>query len=186
MGRIIVLRLGHRIVRDKRVTTHVILTARAFGADGIIISGERDDNLIRKLEKFIDKWGGEFKIKFEEEWRETIKEWKNNGGKVIHLTMYGINLPDIIDDVRREWMQNDIMIIVGSQKVPREVYDLAEYNIAVSNQPHSEIAALAVFLDWLQQGKELTKEFHKAKLRIIPQKNGKKVIRLEAQDRDKS
>jgi tRNA (cytidine56-2'-O)-methyltransferase len=179
MGKIIVLRLGHRIVRDKRVTTHVILTARALGASETIISGERDDNLIMKLEKLIGKWGGEFKVSFKEDWKKTIEEWMSKGGKIIHLTMYGINLPEIIDEVRRVWSQNDIMVIVGSQKVPREVYELADYNIAVSNQPHSEVAALAIFLDWLQQGRELTKEFHKPKLKIVPQKHGKKVIRIE-------
>ena len=34
---IIVLRIGHRIGRDKRITTHVALVARAFGANEIII-----------------------------------------------------------------------------------------------------------------------------------------------------
>ena len=166
MGKIIVLRLGHRIVRDKRVTTHVILTARALGANETIISGERDDNLIMKLEKFIEKWGGEFKISFKEDWKKAIEEWRSKGGKIVHLTMYGINLPEIIDEVRRVWSQNDIVVIVGSQKVPREVYELADYNIAITNQPHSEVAALAIFLDWLQQGRELTREFHNPKLKI--------------------
>ena len=35
-----VLRLGHRIGRDKRITTHVALVARAFGADKILIDTE--------------------------------------------------------------------------------------------------------------------------------------------------
>ncbi|MEM3865707.1 MAG: tRNA (cytidine(56)-2'-O)-methyltransferase [Nitrososphaerota archaeon] len=178
MGRISILRLGHRIVRDKRLTTHVVLTARAFGANEVIVSGERDDGLISKLEKFIEKWGGEFKIRFEENWREAIERWKRNEGKIIHLTMYGVNLPDVIEELRRICAQNDIMIIVGSQKVPREVYELADYNIAVSNQPHSEVAALAILLDWLFQGRELSKEFPNAELRIVPQLHGKKVIRL--------
>ncbi|MEM2559139.1 MAG: tRNA (cytidine(56)-2'-O)-methyltransferase, partial [Nitrososphaerota archaeon] len=97
---------------------------------------------------------------------------------IIHLTMYGVNLPDVIEELRRIWDQNNIMIIVGSQKVPREVYELADYNIAVSNQPHSEVAALAILLDWLFQGRELSKEFPNAELRIVPQLHGKKVIRL--------
>ena len=32
---IIVLRLGHRFVRDYRVTTHLALVARSFGANKI-------------------------------------------------------------------------------------------------------------------------------------------------------
>ncbi|MGI0148094.1 MAG: tRNA (cytidine(56)-2'-O)-methyltransferase, partial [Thermoplasmata archaeon] len=35
--RVTVLRLGHRPSRDKRVTTHVALVARAFGAAGILV-----------------------------------------------------------------------------------------------------------------------------------------------------
>ena len=35
-----VLRIGHRISRDKRITTHVALVSRAFGADKIIIDTE--------------------------------------------------------------------------------------------------------------------------------------------------
>ena len=34
-----VLRLSHRLVRDDRVTTHVALVARAFGADKIYVVG---------------------------------------------------------------------------------------------------------------------------------------------------
>ena len=38
MQEIYILRLGHRPERDKRITTHVALTARAFGAKGIFVS----------------------------------------------------------------------------------------------------------------------------------------------------
>src|SRR5215217_8163531 len=34
-----VLRIGHRLVRDDRVTTHAALVARAFGADMIYMTG---------------------------------------------------------------------------------------------------------------------------------------------------
>ncbi|MCK4952399.1 tRNA (cytidine(56)-2'-O)-methyltransferase, partial [Candidatus Bathyarchaeota archaeon] len=70
----------------------------------------------------------------------------------------------------------DVLIIIGSQKVPREIYQLVDYNIAIGNQPHSEVTALAIFLDRLFKGKELKKKFENAKLKIIPQKRGKKVI----------
>ena len=49
---ITVLRLDHRLGRDTRITTHVCLTARAFGADKVILSGEHDNillNLHKKL-----------------------------------------------------------------------------------------------------------------------------------------
>ena len=35
-----VLRLGHRRERDKRITSHLGLTARAFGANEVILAGE--------------------------------------------------------------------------------------------------------------------------------------------------
>jgi len=180
MPRIIVLRLGHRISRDKRVTTHVALVARAYGADEIIITGDRDDDLIERIRKVVETWGGDFSARFEENWRKVIRRFKESGnGVVIHLTMYGINLPDIIEEIRGLWKSGrDLMIIVGGEKVPGEVYGLADYNIAITNQPHSEIAALATFLDWLQEGREFDLEFPNAKLKIIPNPRGKTVLRV--------
>jgi len=68
------------------------------------------------------------------------------------------------------------MVVIGAAKVPVEMFSLADFNIAIGNQPHSECAALAVFLDRLFNGKELCLEFKDAKIKIIPQKHGKKVI----------
>lgn len=52
-----------------------------------------------------------------------------------------------------------------------------DYNIAIGNQPHSEVAALAIFLDRIYKGRELYMEFGDAKIKILPQNVGKKVIR---------
>ena len=184
MSRIVVLRLGHRIERDKRVTTHVALVARAYGANEIIITGDRDESLIERIKKVVESWGGSFSARFEGSWKKVVKDFKSRSGVVVHLTMYGINLPRIIDEIRGIWKQGrSLLVIVGGEKVPGEVYGLADYNIAVTNQPHSEIAALATFLDWLQEGKELEREFPNARLKIIPSLRGKKVLRLEADER---
>jgi tRNA (cytidine56-2'-O)-methyltransferase len=40
--RVTVLRLGHRPERDKRITTHVGLVARAFGAEEMLLAGGGD------------------------------------------------------------------------------------------------------------------------------------------------
>jgi tRNA (cytidine56-2'-O)-methyltransferase len=77
-------------------------------------------------------------------------------------------LPDI--DTKRK-----LLIIVGASKVPKEIYCISDYNIALGNQPHSEVSALAVFLDRLFGGKELTRTFKSAKIRIIPSQSGKMV-----------
>jgi tRNA (cytidine56-2'-O)-methyltransferase len=69
------------------------------------------------------------------------------------------------------------MILVGSQKVPGEFYSssVSDFNVSVGNQPHSECAALAVFLDRYFVGEELAKKFDDAKMKIVPSARGKEV-----------
>ena len=55
------------------------------------------------------------------------------------------------------------------------MYDLADWNVAVGNQPHSEVAALAVFLDRLFMGRELHEAFEGG-LKIVPSPHGKQVL----------
>jgi tRNA (cytidine56-2'-O)-methyltransferase len=180
MTMIAVLRLGHRPERDKRITTHVALTARAFGAEKIIIAAEEDEHVKESVEDVVRRWGGPFEITFNPSWKKVLREWRESGGIIVHLTMYGIHIDDTIPRIREELKAGrDILIVVGAEKVPREVYEIAHYNVAVGNQPHSEVAALAVFLDRLLEGEGLRKEFRGAKLKIIPQERGKKVLQLE-------
>jgi tRNA (cytidine56-2'-O)-methyltransferase len=47
--------------------------------------------------------------------------------------------------------------------------------VAVGSQPHSEVAALAVFLDRLFEGRELSREFEGG-LKIIPSPRGKHIV----------
>jgi len=166
-----VLRLGHRRIRDQRITSHCALVARAFGADGITYSGKKDENLERSIKKVVKNWGGPFEIKYEKNWKRVIKNWR---GKIVHLTMYGSAIQDKIDKIRE--FRGSLLIIVGSEKVPGEVYQLSDWNVAVANQPHSEVAALAVFLDRLFKRRELKKNFKNAKIKIVPQEKGKKTI----------
>ena len=174
---IVVLRWGHRLERDKRVTTHVGLVGRALGARGMLLTSE-DKAVERSLNRVTKRWGGDFFVQTGVNWREAIKNWRHEGGKVCHLTMYGENLPDVIDEIRAAANQEKarIMVVVGAEKVPYEIYEAADWNIAVGNQPHSEIAALTLFLDYLQQGKELKAEFEHAELEIVPKRKGKEVI----------
>ncbi|AEK73842.1 tRNA 2'-O-methylase [Thermococcus sp. 4557] len=177
---ITVLRLGHRPERDKRITTHVALTARAFGADRIIIAAEVDEHVRDSVEDVVRRWGGPFEIAFDPSWKRILREWKENSGVIVHLTMYGIHIDDAMPQIQGELKEGrDVLVVVGAEKVPREVYEMADYNVGVGNQPHSEVAALAVFLDRLLEGQGLRKEFQNAKLRIIPQERGKKIIELE-------
>ncbi len=168
-----VLRLSHRRVRDARLTTHVCLTARALGADEVILSGERDENVLESVSDVAKRWGGKFKISYEEKWKKIISKFK---GVKIHLTMYGMPIQDKISEIKEKSKGKDALIIVGGEKVPGEVYRLANYNIAVTSQPHSEVAALAIFMHEFFEGKELLKKFGRAKLTVIPQEKGKKVV----------
>ena len=164
---IAVLRIGHRLVRDDRTTTHVALVSRSFGCN-ILYMTDVNDDIKSTIDDVNNRWGyaSNFKIEIVKNWRNTILNWKKNGGIVIHLTMYGLNVDDIISKIKNS--SNDILIIVGAEKVPSEVYKLSDYNIAVGNQPHSEISALAIVLDRIYDGKQLKLNFKSAKMKIIP------------------
>jgi tRNA (cytidine56-2'-O)-methyltransferase len=166
-----VLRIGHRLVRDDRVTTHAALVARAFGADMIYMTGV-DQSVSDTVASVSKRWGGKFKVEVIQDWKSLAKAWKKEGGKVAHLTMYGINIDDITERLRKE---SKVLAIIGAEKVPQEVFELADYNIAISNQPHSEIAALAIFLDRTFRGKQFKKTFADAKLKIAPTEKAKNV-----------
>lgn len=171
---IFVLRIGHRIERDKRITTHVGLVARAFGAKGIyIINAEKE--IKSKIDEVTKVWGGPFICEIiEDNWKKFILEWKRKKGIIIHLTMYGIPVEDKINEIRLR--KEKKLIVVGAEKVPNELYHLSDYNISITTQPHSEVAALALFLDRFYEGKELSLKFSNAKLKIVPMERGKRVI----------
>jgi tRNA (cytidine56-2'-O)-methyltransferase len=177
MRRITVLRLSHRVGRDERVTTHVGLTARAFGASGIVISGDEDRGVIESLRKVTELWGGPFEVQYVKDWRGYLRSAKASGAYVVHLTMYGLPLPEVLEELRRVLEEREMVVVVGSSKVPREVYEIADANVSIGNQPHSEVAALAVFLDRLLDGLVFRISFSDAKLRIIPDPRRKVVLR---------
>jgi len=203
---IVILRLGHRPERDKRTTTHLGLVGRALGARGMLLAAN-DKGVERSVREVTKRWGGDFFVQSGVKWRAELRAWKQKGGKVCHLTMYGENLPDVISEVRegvregvqegvREEVQEEVqeevreegresvqeearvLVVVGAEKVPYEVFEAADWNVAVSNQPHSEVAALALFLDYLQEGRELRAKFEGAELEVVPKRRGKAVKRL--------
>ena len=167
------LRLGHRIHRDHRTTTHCALVARAFGSSEMYYCGNEDDSLQSSIEKVNESWGGDFSISFVKSWKSFINKCKRENNFVILCTMYGKNIPDIESKLRSILNNQDIVIIIGSEKIPPELINLSDINVAISNQPHSEVAALAILLDRLFQGKQLDLKFTNSKLNIIPQEKGK-------------
>jgi len=176
--RVVVFRLGHRYVRDDRTTTHLFLVARAFGADAAVYCGQRDEELERSLMRVKESWGGSFEVGFVRDWRSGLQEYKGNGLEVIHLTMYGLPIVEVVEQIRSS--SKDKLVVVGGAKVPKEVYSLADWNVSVTSQPHSEVSALSVFLHEFFSGEELLRSFDGGRLRILPQERGKRVLRKNA------
>lgn len=165
-----VLRLGHRIFRDQRITTHVFLTARALGAGKGLYTGQHDEKMERSVESVAKEFGGNFKVTYIDKWRLFLEKWKGDGGKIAHLTVYGLPFEQQVQKIKGK-----LLIVVGGEKVPPEVYQMADWNVSVGNQPHSEVAALGLFL-YEHAGRKMP-SFNKAKLKVIPQERGKKVVR---------
>ncbi|MFB5615483.1 MAG: tRNA (cytidine(56)-2'-O)-methyltransferase, partial [Candidatus Nitrosomaritimum yanchengensis] len=117
-------------------------------------------------------------IEYMENWKPIIKMKKEENFKIIHLTMYGENINEIQSEITKE---KNLLVVVGAEKVPREIYEYADYNVAIGSQPHSEISGLAILLDRIQKGNQFNKFFSNAKRRIIPTKKGKNVV-LETRD----
>ena len=167
-----VLRLGHRPGRDERITTHVGLTARALGADRVLLAGaasSRADTVV----DITDRFGGPFDVETTEEPKRVIRDFE---GTVVHLTMYGEPIQEVEHDIRTAHESDPLLVVVGAEKVPFEVYERADYNVGVTNQPHSEIASLAVFLDRLFEGAELDREWEDPEQVVVPMETGKKVV----------
>jgi len=176
-----VLRLGHRPGRDERMTTHVGLTARALGADRVILAHEAASRG-ETIEDITDRFGGPFAVESTDEPMAVLDSWD---GVTVHLTMYGLPIQEKIEDVRAAHRGGDsgdgapLLVVVGAEKVPFGVYEAADWNLAVTNQPHSEIAGLAVFLDRLFEGRELDREWTDADRRVVPKATGKLVESID-------
>ncbi len=179
---IVVFRLSHRLPRDERATTHVGLVARAFGADEFVYSGQKDEKMELAITKVVGSWGGKFGVSYVEDGIKWLKQEKRNGACIVHLTMYGIPLPEYEKRLLEIIEKTKVIFVVGGEKVPPEIYHLADFNISVTLQPHSEIAALAIILDRVMKGKELEESFDrerfKGRVKIVPQEKGKKVIKF--------
>ncbi len=165
-----VVRVGHRYVRDYRTLTHLCLVSRALGAECVYLE-EVESGLMDTVGEVNKAWGGDFPV-VQAPWKKVFREAKGEGRTIVHLTMYGDPLQDRVEELREK---GSFLLAVGGPKVPGEVYQLADYNVAVTSQPHSEIAALAIAIHDIQRGEELKKVFSGYKLRIVPSARGKQV-----------
>ena len=166
-----VLRLGHRPGRDERMTTHVGLTARALGADRVLVeraaAGAKET-----ITEVTERFGGPFKAETTDSPGTVLREWD---GAIVHLTMYGLPVQEVETEIRKTRCEMPLLVVVGAEKVSFSVYERADWNLGVTNQPHSEIAALAIFLDRLFEGRELDRRWEGARRRVVPEATGKTV-----------
>ena len=169
--RVDVLRLGYRRGRDPRITTHLALVARALGSDGFLLAGDDDQEMFDNLNSVSERFGGELDTEHVSGLGH-LKKHVENGGVAVHLTMYGEPFRLAIPKIRRD---RPLIIVVGGAKVPGDVYKICQHNVAVGNQPHSEVAALALFMDaWFgESGSE--RSFKDARL-VIEGVNGGKLV----------
>ena len=167
------------------MTTHVGLTARALGADRVIFPSNATQSK-ETVDSVTDRFGGPFVAELRDDQLAFVRDWE---GIVVHLTMYGEPVQVVQAEIRQRHRTDDgttdggpLLIVVGGEKVPFELYERADYNVGVTNQPHSEVAGLAVFLDRLFEGHELDREWKDADRRVVPRKTGKEVVPAEGSD----
>jgi len=158
-----ILRLNHRLPRDCRITTHVALVARAFGAIKMYYSGQKDSEMEESVNSVVKRFGGPFDIEYVNSAIKLINE--KNEYNIVHLTVYGLPYKKVLKNLNK-----NVLIIVGGDKVEWDIYKLANYNLSVSSQPHSEVGALAIFLNDLHGD---VKKFKNFKLQIVPKEREK-------------
>jgi len=182
---VVVLRYGHRPGRDDRMTTHVGLTARALGADRVVFPDNAGQSA-ETVRDITDRFGGPFGVELRGDQKAIVRDWE---GVVVHLTMYGERVQEVEGEIREAAglpdgagagegaaTPRDLLVVVGGEKVPWALYERADFNVGVTNQPHSEVAGLAVFLDRLFEGAELDREWVDADREVVPEPTGKTVV----------
>jgi tRNA (cytidine56-2'-O)-methyltransferase len=150
----------------------IALTARAFGASEVVYTSDKDQKLIRQIKNIVNKWGGVFSINFVKNWKKYIEEKKNY--KTIYLTMYGKSLNSTNSFVRD---YKNLLIIVSSIDINKSIFQIADFNISITNQPHCEASSIAVFLHHFYEGRELAIHFENAKYKIVPSERTVKIKR---------
>ena len=149
-----------------------------MGADGVIIADQEDKVVESTIRDVTNRFGGPFDVQSGKPWKQAVREWRAIGGRIVHLTAYGLPLPKMLPEILDA--EEDVLVVVGSEKMPGEIFKVADWNVSVTNQPMSEVAALAIFLDWFKQHREFEHEFSKAQVQIVPSRSGKEIQTLSA------
>jgi tRNA (cytidine56-2'-O)-methyltransferase len=207
---VVVLRYGHRPGRDDRMTTHVGLTARALGADRVVFpdnAGQSAETVRDITDRFGGPFAVELREDQKaivREFEGVVVHLTMYGERVQDVegdVREAVGLSDLNGDEDAEVDSDaeidsdteaapsggddpapprDLLVVVGGEKVPWALYERADFNVGVTNQPHSEVAGLAVFLDRLFEGAELEREWEDADREVVPEQTGKTVVDVDA------
>ena len=159
-----IFRMDHREFRDQRITTHLALTSRALGAREFYYTGDKDPNLEDSVNDVSSRWGGDFDVEYVERASAFIRNWK---GIIVHLTMYGEPFENTLKTLETV-PEEDLLIVAGGPKVPRFVYEHADFNTSIGWQPHSEVTAVGILLYKMFGEQYLYHEYSDAKMKIQP------------------
>src|SRR3989344_2780434 len=124
-----VLRLSHRIRRDPRLSTHVALTARAFLANKLYYSGDKDSSLEETINKVAERFGGDFKIEHAENSVKLIEQKKKKNFLIVHLSVYGLALNSVLAKIKNS---KKILMIIGGEKVQPEIFQISMFQSQIS------------------------------------------------------
>ena len=98
-----VVRLGHRQQRDKRITSHLGLTARAMGASHFVLCGDNDPSVLATLNDVTNNFGGDFTSEHQSKPMGWLKRFSKGGGRIVHLTMYGESYDSVTSSIPIEY-----------------------------------------------------------------------------------
>lgn len=143
------------------------LTARAFGASGVTFSCEKDPKLIRRINLVSGRWGGEFTVDFQSDYRKALESFSNY--KKVYLTRYGTPLQDILPVMKT---YRNLLLIITEKEASKTAFSHADFSISITDQPHSGSAAVAIFLHEFYSGRELAVHFENARYKIVPADRG--------------
>src|SRR3989344_2654707 len=124
MAKLCVLRLGHRVGRDQRITTHVFLVARALGATEGVLCGDEDASVVERIARVCSLWGGKFAVRQEKDWKKVLKGREKAGWEIAHLAMYGTDFEKGAKKLAS--LKKNVVVVVGAGKVPTEMYQMAD------------------------------------------------------------
>ena len=138
--------------------------ARAFGASNVTFASPKNGRLIKYFKSLNRRWGGTFSVDFTNNWREFLKTKKNY--KIVYLTRYGVPINKVEYTLKT---YKNILIIVTITEAAKNLYQMADFNVSITTQPHAATSAVAVFLHHFFEGRELSLHFENAQYKIVPE-----------------